>query len=131
MQPRRRARANPRRAVAPGARRSTRLTFGPVGDGFDGLCGCWHGGKPCSNEVNFALDGFFCDFCHCESALASENACHCDCPGCSMPRFERCARPGCPCTASWNGEADEYCCLTCRDGMACERNYHHKPFASG
>ena len=57
-------------------------------------------------------------------------------------RWARCKRECCPCTASWNGEAGEFCCLACRDdrrrgyngewqpqhGRGCWDNYHSKPF---
>ena len=34
-----------------------------------------------------------------------------------------CKRTGCPCD-SWNGEHDEFCCLTCKSGGACKARYH-------
>ena len=42
--------------------------------------------------------------------------------------FAPCARADCPCEASWNGRSGQFCCLTCRDGTPCARNYHRKPF---
>ena len=44
------------------------------------------------------------------------------------PAWASCCRLGCPCTASWNGQAGEYCCATCRDGQPCRSNYHPRPF---
>ena len=48
------------------------------------------------------------------------------------PAFARCARDGCPCEASFNGLAGEYCCLMCRgsdsaEGVPCTRNRHRTP----
>jgi hypothetical protein len=40
-----------------------------------------------------------------------------------------CARPGCPCTSTWDGEEGGFCCRACREGTPCERNYHPTPFA--
>ena len=34
----------------------------------------------------------------------------------------KCVREGCPCEASYNGQADEFCCFTCREGEPCEDN---------
>ena len=38
-----------------------------------------------------------------------------------------CVSAGCPCTATYNGEPGEHCCLTCRRGKPCEANYHQHP----
>ena len=48
------------------------------------------------------------------------------------PAFARCARDGCPCEASYNGVAGEYCCLRCRGsesaaGVPCTYNRHRTP----
>ena len=37
--------------------------------------------------------------------------------------WDLCKRTGCPCD-SWNGEHDEFCCLTCKSGKACKARYH-------
>ena len=37
-----------------------------------------------------------------------------------------CERAGCPC-ASFNGQTGEYCCISCRNGYACRRAFHHGP----
>jgi hypothetical protein len=39
----------------------------------------------------------------------------------------KCVRDDCPCEASYNGQADEFCCFTCRQGDPCEANYHQLP----
>ena len=39
-----------------------------------------------------------------------------------------CARQGCPCLASWNGKAGEFCCRTCTRGHPCNYNLHSVPF---
>ena len=41
--------------------------------------------------------------------------------------FARCARTCCQCVASFDGKPDSYCCITCRDGTPCDKNYHFKP----
>ena len=38
-----------------------------------------------------------------------------------------CVSAGCPCTATYNGEQGEHCCLTCRRGKPCDANYHQHP----
>ena len=41
----------------------------------------------------------------------------------------RCKRADCVCTASFNGEEDEYCCQTCRDGRPCSvPKFEHAPW---
>ena len=42
--------------------------------------------------------------------------------------FHACCAPGCPCASSWNGEPNQHCCITCRNGTPCKSNYHPKPF---
>jgi hypothetical protein len=44
------------------------------------------------------------------------------------PPFAPCARVNCPCPASWNGRAGNFCCLTCRNGQACTGPFHETPF---
>jgi hypothetical protein len=39
----------------------------------------------------------------------------------------RCVRSDCPCTSTWNGEAGEHCCRTCRHQGRCSDNYHPHP----
>jgi len=40
-----------------------------------------------------------------------------------------CVRADCVCTASFNGEEDEYCCQTCRDGRPCSvPKFEHAPW---
>ena len=42
--------------------------------------------------------------------------------------FAPCVRPGCPCTASYDGRSGEHCCDSCRlGGMPCTENFHFKP----
>ena len=41
-----------------------------------------------------------------------------------------CVRPGCPCTASYNGEPGFHCCRTCQQGQACSQNWHAHSAAS-
>ena len=43
------------------------------------------------------------------------------------PTFARCARPGCPCPASWNGLAGQFCGFTCRNGTPCTAAVHMVP----
>eukprot|EP00966_Prymnesium_polylepis_P225304 5211455-Prymnesium_polylepis.1 len=43
------------------------------------------------------------------------------------PTCARCARFDCPCTASWNGQPDQYCGDACRLGKPCSRNFHPRP----
>eukprot|EP00966_Prymnesium_polylepis_P049975 1156891-Prymnesium_polylepis.1 len=43
------------------------------------------------------------------------------------PKWARCVRADCPCTASYNGLAGEHCGLTCQSGQACARNFHRVP----
>ena len=44
------------------------------------------------------------------------------------PRFARCKDPRCKCAASFNGMADQHCCITCHNGTPCETNCHRQPF---
>ena len=37
-----------------------------------------------------------------------------------------CTRSGCPC-ASFDGNVGKFCCLTCRDGQACQKAFHQGP----
>ena len=39
----------------------------------------------------------------------------------------RCKRTDCPCTATYNGRTNEFCCITCREGERCDKNYHRRP----
>ena len=39
----------------------------------------------------------------------------------------RCVRSDCPCSSTWNGEAGEHCCRTCRHHGRCADNYHPHP----
>ena len=39
-----------------------------------------------------------------------------------------CKREECPCTASWNGRIEEYCCRHCQQGFACQEDLHQRPF---
>ena len=41
--------------------------------------------------------------------------------------FARCARDECRCSASFDGEPGNFCCITCRDGVPCDGDYHPKP----
>ena len=41
---------------------------------------------------------------------------------------KRCKRTDCPCTATYNGQENEYCCMTCKEGERCDRNVHSRPF---
>jgi len=43
--------------------------------------------------------------------------------------FAKCVRPGCQCTASWNGLPGCYCCKSCSGGTPCLTNNHPKPSA--
>lgn len=45
-----------------------------------------------------------------------------------MPPFARCVDKRCKCAASFNGQAGEHCCATCRRGSPCVENYHQRPF---
>ena len=38
-----------------------------------------------------------------------------------------CARAECPCAASFDGVAGNFCCIACRDGHACATGYHERP----
>ena len=41
--------------------------------------------------------------------------------------YHPCAREGCPCPSSWDGRANQFCCLTCRDGTPCASVQHMRP----
>ena len=41
--------------------------------------------------------------------------------------FARCARAECRCSASFDGQPGNFCCITCRDGVPCDGDYHPKP----
>ena len=41
--------------------------------------------------------------------------------------FARCAHPECRCTASFDGNPGEHCCLTCKNGIPCQGNWHPTP----
>ena len=41
--------------------------------------------------------------------------------------FARCAHPDCRCTASFDGNPGEHCCLTCKNGRPCQGNWHPTP----
>jgi hypothetical protein len=43
--------------------------------------------------------------------------------------FNKCARKECPCAATFNGQAEQYCCPSCRDGTACTIGVHAAPSA--
>ena len=85
-------------------------------------CGC---GRGCTN---LALPGqAVCQGCRDSHPITlRRRRCFCDCRGCRL-WWSRCARPGCPCPASWNGDADEYCCRTCRGGEPCSAPFHRQP----
>ena len=40
---------------------------------------------------------------------------------------KRCKRTDCPCTSTFDGNPNEYCCVTCREGERCDKNYHKRP----
>ena len=42
--------------------------------------------------------------------------------------YPHCATPGCPCTATFNGQPGQACCRTCRQGTPCAANFHTRPF---
>ena len=44
--------------------------------------------------------------------------------------FYPCTRVDCPCPASWDGNRNHYCCLTCRNGTPCDAAYHLRPVAA-
>eukprot|EP00966_Prymnesium_polylepis_P265223 6127420-Prymnesium_polylepis.1 len=46
--------------------------------------------------------------------------------GVAVP-WASCKREGCPCTASFSGLPDEFCCFMCRDGQPCTSNIHQGP----
>ena len=92
-------------------------------------CACPHG---CDRPAAPGLP--YCDDCY-------GTMCECTCEPCArrlLPEtrvhplqraaWAPCVRPGCPCTASWNGLPGEFCCRTCRGGQACAHNYHRQPF---
>jgi hypothetical protein len=97
--------------------------FGPLSDWAICYCQCPHAPHGCKHEVSRMDNSIYCDFCFFESDDPDDHFCDCACSGCIAP----CARPDCPCPASYNGRWGEYCCITCRDGQACERPYHTRP----
>jgi hypothetical protein len=42
--------------------------------------------------------------------------------------YPHCVTPGCPCTATFNGQPGQACCRTCRQGTPCVANFHTRPF---
>jgi len=83
-------------------------------------------GKP---TWNGAPGGFCTKQCRNHMALALQSLQN---PQAAAPlagTFAKCARPGCPCTASWNGLSGTYCCRTCAAGAPCPSNAHTVPSA--
>ena len=37
-----------------------------------------------------------------------------------------CMRRSCPCTKTWDGKRNSYCCITCKKGTPCVAPYHYK-----
>ena len=45
----------------------------------------------------------------------------------SLGTVAPCKREGCPCTSSFSGRPNEFCCFTCQRGQPCSRNIHRAP----
>ncbi|CAJ1397892.1 unnamed protein product [Effrenium voratum] len=78
----------------------------------------------CSKPTQDGLPGFCSRACRRQSRKT---------PATAMPAqgavFAPCSRSGCPCPASWNGQAGQHCCKRCQGGNPCGVATHMVPSA--
>ncbi|CAE8644671.1 unnamed protein product [Polarella glacialis] len=98
---------------------------------------CASAACPCTASWNGLLGAFCCKKCAageaCASLLHSFPSALAPLASPVLPMlsagFAKCANPACACTASFSGNAGDYCCKACRRGIPCGRNVHTAPQA--
>ena len=99
---------------------------------------CCRVGCPCTETYN-GLPGEYCCYSCMQGTACNANYHHTHVDEVRAERMRHmgegaglptCRRAQCPCTSTWNGQENEYCCDGCRLGKACTTNRHFQPFVS-